>query len=101
MWCWLVLLRHGDNFGVSIVESLFAGTPVICSNKVGISDIIKQNNAGIIISDNINSIKLGMEKAATINQKKNNLESLNSIKCFNNNFNLKKNHSFSNWLKEI
>ena len=96
-----ILPSHGDNFGVSIVESLFAGTPVICSNKVGISDIIKQNNAGIIISDNINSIKLGMEKAATINQKKNNLESLNSIKCFNNNFNLKKNHSFSNWLKEI
>jgi len=80
---------------------LFAGTPVICSNKVGISDIIRQNNAGIIISDNINSIKLAIEKVVNINQKKRDLQSSNSIKCFNNNFNLKKNHSFSNWLKEI
>ena len=96
-----ILPSHGDNFGVSIVESLFAGTPVICSNKVGISDIIRQNNAGIIISDNINSIKLAIEKVVNINQKKSDLQSSNSIKCFNNNFNLKKNHSFSNWLKEI
>ena len=44
-----ILPSHGENFGVSIIESLYAKTPVICSNKVGISNYIKKYKAGMVI----------------------------------------------------
>jgi len=96
-----ILPSHGENFGVSVVESLYAGTPVICSNKVGIAKIVKKDQAGIIVSDNINSIKSGLIKISNLHKKKIKNFSENSLNSFNKNFNLKINNSFSNWLKTI
>ena len=92
---------HGENFGVSIAESLLAGTPVICSNKVGTSKQIKESNAGIIVKNNKLSLYQGIMKFINLSQKQKEKLSKNSITCFNKNFNIKINHNFSDFLKKI
>jgi len=96
-----ILPSHGENFGVSIAESLLAGTPVICSNKVGTSKQIKESNAGIIVKNNKLSLYQGIMKFINLSQKQKEKLSKNSITCFNKNFNIKINHNFSNFLKKI
>jgi len=96
-----ILPSHGENFGVSIAESLLAGTPVICSNKVGTSKQIKESNAGIIVKNNKLSLYKGIMKFINLSQKQKEKLSKNSITCFNKNFNIKINHNFSNFLKKI
>jgi len=96
-----ILPSHGENFGVSIAESLLAGTPVICSNKVGTSKQIKESNAGIIVKNNKLSLYQGIKKFINLSQKQKEKLSKNSITCFNKNFNIKINHNFSNFLKKI
>lgn len=96
-----ILPSHGENFGVSIIESLYAKTPVICSNKVGISNYIKKYKAGMVIKNNEQSIISTLEKSFHLNEEKNKKLKENSFKCFNDNFNYSNNHKFSNWIKKI
>ena len=51
-----ILLSRGENFGVTVTESLSLGKIPLITNKVGISREIKKFNAGIICGDNISSI---------------------------------------------
>lgn len=48
---WYVLPSKSENFGLSVVEALAAGLPVIVSQEVGISDVIKENNAGLVTNN--------------------------------------------------
>ena len=48
----MVLSSHGENFGVSIVESLSCGKPVLITNKVNIFKIILSYQAGLVSNDN-------------------------------------------------
>ena len=96
-----ILPSHGENFGVSVVESLFTKTPIICSNKVGISNYIKKYKAGMVIKNNEQSIISALEKSFHLNKEKNKKLKENSFKCFNDNFNYSNNHKFSNWIKKI
>jgi glycosyltransferase involved in cell wall biosynthesis len=45
---WYVLPSISENFGLSVVEALATGLPVIVSEGVGISDTISQNKAGLV-----------------------------------------------------
>lgn len=86
----MVLPSHGENFGVSLVESMLMKKPVITTNKVNISKIIKKTNSGIITSDNVKDFTRGIIEyvnTSIINKKK---MSENSYKSFNQYFNLKK-----------
>jgi len=47
---WFVLPSRSENFGLSVVEALANGLPVIISPEVGISDIIVENKAGLVTS---------------------------------------------------
>ena len=96
-----ILPSHGENFGVSVIESLFTKTPIICSNKVGISNYIKKYKAGMVIKNNEQSIISALEKSFHLNKEKNKKLKENSFKCFNDNFNYSNNHKFSNWIKKI
>jgi len=91
-----ILTSYGENFGVSIIESLFCGKPVICSQKVGISQIIKNYNAGLIVKNNIISIQKQIKNFIEMSKKNKKKLSKNSIKCFNEKFNLKNINDFSN-----
>lgn len=55
-----VLPSYSENFGMAIIEAMACGCPVIISDKVGISKEIKENNAGVIVQTNVNSIAEGI-----------------------------------------
>lgn len=44
------LTSYSENFGMSVVEALACGCPVVISDKVGIFPEIKNNNAGLVTS---------------------------------------------------
>ena len=45
-----ILPSYGENFGLAVVEAMASNLTVIITNKVGISDIILQGDAGIVTS---------------------------------------------------
>lgn len=46
-----VLPSYFENFGMAVIEAMACGTPVIISNKVGISDKIERNKSGLIVQN--------------------------------------------------
>ena len=47
-----ILSSHSENFGMSVVEAIACGLPVIISNNVAIFDEIRKNDAGIVTENN-------------------------------------------------
>ena len=97
----MVLASHGENFGVSLVESLCLGKPVLTTDKVNISNDILNFNAGYIAKDNINSFVKILKKYDGLNKRNLKKLSNNSINCFKKNFDLTLDkNSLSNLLKK-
>ena len=95
----MVLSSHGENFGVSIVESLSCSKPVLTTNKVNIYKKIIKYKSGYISKDNVNSFFSILKKFNNLNKKQLIKLSKNSLKCFNDNFNLEINKkSLANFL---
>ena len=63
------LPSHSENFGITIIEALSVGTPVLISDKVNIYENIKNYNCGIIVKNELNSIIAGLSEL--INNPKN------------------------------
>ena len=84
----MLLPSHGENFGVSLVESMCCGKPVLTTNKVNISNEILKFKAGYISNDNVNSYKRIITKFNSLNKSKVNKMSQNAQLCFKKNFNL-------------
>lgn len=49
---WFVLPSLSENFGISVIEALSVGVPVIISKAVGVSTVVNSNKAGMICQDN-------------------------------------------------
>ena len=95
----MVLSSHGENFGVSIVESLSCSKPVLTTNKVNIYKKIIKYKSGYISKDNVDSFFSILKKFHNLNKKQLIKLSKNSLKCFNDNFNLETNKkSLANFL---
>lgn len=57
-----ILPSYSENFGMSVVEAMSAGLPVIISNKVGIYNEVIQENAGIVTTLDSNEIANAIDK---------------------------------------
>ena len=84
----MLLSSHGENFGISLVESLSLSKPVITTNKVNISKRIMKYNAGIISKNNVASFSKSLKKYIDLIQKKKNYMSRQAFKCFDIHFNI-------------
>ena len=84
----MVLPSHGENFGVALVESLSMSRPVITTYKVNIYKDLIRSNAGIVSNDDLKNFTKSLiyfnslSKIEWLNLSK------NSLKCFDDNFNL-------------
>lgn len=96
----MILPSHGENFGVSLVESLSMSRPVITTNKVNIYKKIKTYNAGLISKDNLSDFSNKFKDFMNLNIHELQKMRENSLKCFNDNFNLKNNKNSLNLFLE-
>ncbi len=55
-----VLPSHQENFGISVAESLAAGTPVLITDKVNIWREIVADGAGLVVADTSAGIETGL-----------------------------------------
>ena len=96
----MVLSSHGENFGVSLVESLSLSKPVITTNKVNIYKKILNYKAGFVSNNTVSDYSKILLNFNNLSNKKIQQMSFNSFKCFDENFNLsKKDRSFYNLIK--
>ena len=96
----MILPSHGENFGVSLVETMSLSKPVITTTKVNIYDKIISTKAGIITSNNLNSFYKGVIKFLRFSKKQKKRLSKNSYLCFSKYFNLENNlESFKDLIK--
>lgn len=84
-----ILPSRGENFGVSVSESISISKIPLITSKVGIFRHIKKYKAGLVCDPNKNSIYRMINNYINLNQKQKNLYKKNSLKCFNEVFNIK------------
>jgi glycosyltransferase involved in cell wall biosynthesis len=56
-----VLPSYSENFGMSVVEAMACGVPVVISNKVGIYKEVENNKAGVVVETNPESLHRGIK----------------------------------------
>ena len=97
----MLLASHGENFGISLAESLSFGKPVITTYKVNIARDILKYKAGLISNDTINSFSKKLNEFDKLNKKQLIKMSNNALKCFKDNFDLSsKKNSLDKLLKK-
>jgi len=79
------LPSHSDNFGITIIEALSKGVPVLISDKVNIYKKIIDYKCGIVIQNNPNAIELGLCELVG-NTKKLNIMGENAIKLIHSEY---------------
>ena len=55
-----VLSSYSENFGMTVVEAMAAGTPVVISDHVGIYEEVRADQAGIVTQVNAESVAAGI-----------------------------------------
>ena len=56
-----ILPSYSENFGMTVVEAMACGVPVVVSDKVGISNVIKENNAGLVVKTDSETLYDGVK----------------------------------------
>jgi glycosyltransferase involved in cell wall biosynthesis len=77
-----ILPSHQENFGMSVVEALAAGLPVLISNRVNIWHEIEIDRAGYVGTDDLEGITRLMERWLNASDQERHLMRVNARNCF-------------------
>lgn len=83
-----VLPSHQENFGISVVEALACGTPVLISNKVNICREIQASGAGLVEPDDVEGTTSLLRGWASLSRQRKMDMQANAIQCFASNFDI-------------
>lgn len=90
----MVLPSYSENFGISLMESLAFGKPVLTTFKVNTYQTILDYNAGYITNTNLNSFANIIKKFENLGKERKLKMSKNAKNCFEEKFNLLNKKSF-------
>jgi glycosyltransferase involved in cell wall biosynthesis len=83
-----VLPSFQENFGITVVEALMIGCPVMISNQVNIYSFIENDSAGWIFNPDVQSLMDKLELWLKLGEKEINSFQKNAYKCYLNYFQL-------------
>lgn len=84
----MILSSHGENFGISLIESISLGKPILITNKVNIYKEILKFKSGFVSKDNVNSFSRMILNYENLSIKEKKEMTRNSLICFKKNFDL-------------
>jgi glycosyltransferase involved in cell wall biosynthesis len=83
-----ILPSHQENFGMAVIESLAAGTPVLISKEVNTWKRIIENKAGLADTDDFDGTHRLIKLALEMPQETLSTFKANAKDCFQKNFDL-------------
>ena len=83
-----VLPSHQENFGISVVEALACGTPVLISDKVNIWREIRNYNCGLVAPDDVSGTTNLLRQWAARTPDETRQMAIDARRCFSHNFDL-------------
>jgi glycosyltransferase involved in cell wall biosynthesis len=82
---------HQENFGISVVEALACGTPVLISNKVNIWREVDRDSAGFVDNDDVEGTARLLRRWYDLTPEKKAGMSANAAHCFSSRFDITRN----------
>jgi glycosyltransferase involved in cell wall biosynthesis len=84
------LPSHQENFGIAVAEALVLGTPVLITNKVNTWREIEQEQAGIVVDDNVEAVADGLRRLCSLSAEERATLSANARRCFRRHYDIDK-----------
>ena len=85
-----ILPSHQENFGISVVEALACGKPVLISNQVNIWREIEDGGGGIVEEDNYEGVVRMLNKWNSLSEEIKHTNSLSARNIYLNHFDISK-----------
>jgi glycosyltransferase involved in cell wall biosynthesis len=82
------LTSHQENFGIAVAEALALSKPVLITNKVNIWRDIEEDQAGIVVNDDFESVSSGLSQLCAMSSEKRVALSNNARRCFEDRYDL-------------